>query len=355
MSQYPGVTRDTIDTDRLRMHVRLSGPDDGVPVVMLHGNLSTGAFYEHLLPDAPERYRFIVPDMRGFGGTDPAPIDATRGLQDWADDTHALLDALGVERPVHLVGWSTGGAAIAAAAMTRPAASLTFVDPVSPYGYGGTRRDGTPCFDDYAGSGGGTGNQEFTERIAAGDRSADAPVSPRTIMNSSYWSPEHREPPDREDALVEEILTSVTGDDGYPGDSTPSDNWPGVAPGTRGILNALSPKYCRWAGIVDLDPKPPILWTHGEADVVVADNAAWEMGTLGSLGMVPGWPGPDVFPPQQMVTQIRDVLGAYADAGGVVRSDLFPGSGHFPPIDAVDAWSATFFAFLGDVEESGAG
>ena len=63
--------------------------------------------------------------------------------------------------------------------------------------------------------------------------------------------------------LLDEILKSVTGDDGYPGDMTPSENWPGVAPGTRGILNALSPKYCNWSGIVDLDPKPPILWTHG--------------------------------------------------------------------------------------------
>ena len=82
--------------------------------------------------------------------------------------------------------------------------------------------------------------------------------------------------------LLGEILKSVTGDDGYPGDTTTSEHWPGVAPGTRGILNALSPKYCNWAGIVDLDPKPPILWTHGTQDIVVADGSPWEMGTLGS-------------------------------------------------------------------------
>ena len=40
--------------------------------------------------------------------------------------------------PSHLAGWSTGGAAIAAYALDRPVASLTFIDPVSPYGYGGT-------------------------------------------------------------------------------------------------------------------------------------------------------------------------------------------------------------------------
>ena len=115
------------------------------------------------------------------------------------------------------------------------------------------------------------------------------------------------------------MLKSVTGDDGYPGDSTPSENWPGVAPGTRGILNALSGKHCNWSDIVDLDPKPPILWTHGTEDIVVADGSPWEMGTLGQLGVVPGWPGEEVFPPQPMVCQIRSVLQRYRDAAAGSR------------------------------------
>src|SRR3954466_1420835 len=116
----------TVQTDRLRLQVLESGPADGEPVVLLHGNLSTGRFYEHLFDDAPERYRLIAPDMRGFGDTDPVPIDATRGLRDWADDTASLLTTMGVEAPPHLAGWSTGGAAIAAFALERPVASLTF-------------------------------------------------------------------------------------------------------------------------------------------------------------------------------------------------------------------------------------
>ena len=342
----------TVETDRLRMQVLESGPADGIPVVLVHGNLSTGRFYEHLMPGAPERYRLIAPDMRGFGDTENVPIAATRGLRDWADDTHALVRALGIERPVHLVGWSTGGAAIAAYALDRPVASLTFIDPVSPYGYGGTHPDGTPCYEDFAGSGGGTGSPDFTQRLASGDRSTESAASPRNVMNASYWAPAHREPPEREELLLDEILKSVTGDDGYPGDLTPSPNWPGVAPGTRGILNALSPKYCNWAGIVELEPKPPILWTHGSADIVVADGSAWEMGTLGKMGAVPGWPGEDAFPPQPMVTQIRTVLERYRDAGGRVTMEMFEGSGHCPAIDAAARWSALFFDFLARSEET---
>jgi pimeloyl-ACP methyl ester carboxylesterase len=287
--------------------------------------------------------------MRGFGDTERVPIDATRGLRDWADDTAALLDALGVSAPPHLAGWSTGGAAIAAFALSRPVASLTFIDPVGPYGYGATRADGTPHFADFAGSGGGTGSREFTARLAAGDRSAEGDTAPRNVMNSSYWRADHREPPEREEMLLTEILKSVTGDDGYPGDLTPSENWPGVAPGTRGILNALSPKYCNWAGLVELEPKPPVLWTHGTADIVVADGSPWEVGTLGSLGAVPGWPGAEAFAPQPMVAQIRAVLERYAAAGGRVETELFAESGHFPPIDAAERWSARFFGFLESV------
>ena len=186
MDLLPGVRSRTADTGRLRVHWIESGPEDGVPVVLVHGNLSTGRFYEHLMPGAPERLRLIAPDMRGFGDTARVPIDATRGLRDWADDIAALVRALGISRPVHLAGWSTGGAAIAACAEDHGAASLTFIDPVPPYGYGGVRRDGTPCFADFAGSGGGTGSPDFTQRLAAGDRSTESAASPRSVMNSSY-------------------------------------------------------------------------------------------------------------------------------------------------------------------------
>jgi pimeloyl-ACP methyl ester carboxylesterase len=285
--------------------------------------------------------------MRGFGRTEPLPLDATRGLRDWSDDAHSLIRALGIDQPVHLVGWSTGGVAISHYAIDHGGvASLTYLDPVSPYGFGAVHADGTPCFPDYAGSGGGTAAPDFVAALRAQDRGSDNPFGIRTIMRTSYWRQDHHEPADREDLLVDEVLLSLIGDDGYPGDFTPSENWPGIAPGTRGILNALSPKYCNWSGIVDLDPKPPVLWTHGTADIVVADGSAWEIGALGAAGAVPGYPGAEVVPPQPMVSQIRELLDRYAQAGGSVRVEMFEGSGHGPVFDAAEKWSGIFFEFL---------
>jgi pimeloyl-ACP methyl ester carboxylesterase len=157
-------------------------------------------------------------------------------------------------------------------------------------------------------------------------------------MNGTYWAPGFRLPPEREDLLLDEILLSHVDDDGYPGDSTTSPNWPGAAPGTRGLLNALSPKYCSWAWLPELDPRPPVLWTHGDQDLVVADGSFLELGTLGQAGVVPGWPGLEVFPPQPMVSQIRAVLARYEQAGGSVRSEMFAGSGHGPHVDAAQRW-----------------
>ena len=328
MNLLPGVSSHTLTTSRLRMHYLEAGPADGIPVVLIHGNLATGRFYEHLIPHAPQGYRFLMPDMRGFGDSEPLPLDATRGLRDWADDTYSLVQALGITEPSAV-------------------ASLTLIDPVSPYGFGGVHPDGTPCYPDYAGSGGGGANPEFVQRLRDKDRSADSPFTIRNVMNASYWAATHREPADREDILVDEVLKSLVGDDGYPGDFTTSPNWPGIAPGTRGILNALSGKYCNWAGIVNITPKPPILWTHGSADIVVADGSAWEMGTLGKLGYIPGWPGEEIYPPQPMVAQIRTVLQRYQAAGGHVEMEMFAGSGHGPHVDAAERWRTLFFAFLG--------
>lgn len=330
MPLFEGITERVIDTPRLRVNVlERTGDDPETPaartVVLIHGNVSSSLFWQEIMQDLPSDLRVIAIDLRGFGGTEHAPIDATRGVRDFSDDVHATLEALGLGA-VHLVGWSMGGGVVMQYALDHPVLSLTLQSPVSPYGFGGTRRDGTRLTDDDAGCGGGSGNPDFIQRLNDGDTSTDAPTSPRSVFRSGYVAPDYTT--ENEDVWVESMLSTSTASGNYPGDSTASENWPGFAAGTVGVLNTMAPKYFDVSGIVDLDPKPPILWIHGTADAIVSDASFYDLNNLGALGVVPGWPGADVAPAQEMVSQTRDVLGEYATRGGSATELALEGVGH---------------------------
>ncbi|MFH8623157.1 alpha/beta hydrolase [Streptomyces vietnamensis] len=313
-----------VATGRLTQQITEAGAD-GEPVVFVHGNVSSSAFWHTTLAALPAPYRPIAVDLRGFGGTDPLPVDATRGLRDYADDLAELLAALGIDR-AHLVGWSMGGGVVMQYLRDHPAAvrSLTLVSPVSPYGFGGTHgADGTLNSPDGAGSGGGTVNPDFVRLLGEGDRGADFPASPRSVLTSCYVKPPFRT--EHEDAYVEAMLATRLGDDHYPGDSTPSTAWPGIAPGTRGVLNCMAPTHFRVDDLHLIEPKPPVLWIRGEDDVIVSDTSMFDLAHLGAIGAVPGWDG---TPAQPMLAQTRHVLDRYAAAGGSVREVAVADAGH---------------------------
>jgi pimeloyl-ACP methyl ester carboxylesterase len=294
--------------------------------------------------DLPRDLRALAIDLRGFGDSEVLPVDATRGLSDYSDDVRATLEALDLET-AHLVGWSMGGGVVMQYALDHPVLSLTLQAPVSPYGFGGTRPDGTRLTDDDAGCGGGGGNPDFIERLRAGDTSADAPTSPRSVLRGSYVAPGYTT--DHEDIWVASMNTTSTEPGNYPGDSVASANWPGFGAGDVGVLNTMAPRHFNVSRIVDLEAKPPILWVHGTADAIVSDASFFDLNHLGALGAIPGWPGAEVAPAQQMVTQTRNVLAAYEAAGGAVTEVVLEGVGHSPHLERPAEFRAALLERIG--------
>lgn len=335
------ISTQTITTPRLTTRVLFAGAEDGVPVLFLHGNLSSATWWKPVMGTLPASYRAIAPDQRGYGAADPAKkIDATRGMGDLADDAIALLDHLGVEK-AHLVGISLGGVVVWRLLMDAPQRFLTVtqVAPGSPYGFGGTKDvDGTPCHPDFAGSGGGLINPEFVRLLAAGDDSLDSPFTVRSALRALVFKPPFV--PEQEDDIVAAALSIHLGDQDYPGDKSASPNWPFIAPGVWGANNALSPKYVGDVNrLIAADPKPPILWIRGSHDLTVSDTAAADPGTLGARGVLPGWPGNEVYPPQPMLAQTRAVLDQYAAKGGRYQEIVIQDAGHAPYLEQPEVFN----------------
>jgi pimeloyl-ACP methyl ester carboxylesterase len=141
MTLPAGVRSVMVETDRLNTHILAAGPEDGTPVLLVHGNVSSNRFYDELIAALPDRYRIVAPDLRGYGLSERKPVDATRGVRDWSDDLRSLIVTLGwAERPVHIMGWSLGGGVVMQYAIDHAdnVASLTLMAPMSPYGFGGT-------------------------------------------------------------------------------------------------------------------------------------------------------------------------------------------------------------------------
>jgi len=347
MTLFDGVTARRVPTDRLTVNVlEVADHSTGDPVVFVHGNISSSLFWQRQLLDLPAAYRPLAFDLRGFGDTDPAPVDATRGVRDYSDDVVATCAALGISA-AHFVGWSLGGGVVMQLLRDHPALvrTLTLVNPVSPYGFGGTRgADGEPITADGAGSGAGGVNPEFVQRLRDGDRSADSPFSPRQIMLAFYVKPPFV--PADADTYVESMLSTVIDDDHYPGELATTESWPGVRPGARGVLNTMAPNHFRLDDLHTIDQKPPILWLRGADDQIVSETSMFDMAYLGQLGALPDWPGVETHPPQPMLTQTRAVLDRYTAGGGTYDEVVIADVGHSPHLEAPAEFATALHAML---------
>lgn len=91
----------------IRMHVAEAGPEDGPPIVLLHGWPQHWWCWRGVIgPLADAGFRVLAPDLRGSGWTDAPPAGYEK--EQFASDVLALLDAMGIEETV-LVGHDWGG------------------------------------------------------------------------------------------------------------------------------------------------------------------------------------------------------------------------------------------------------
>ena len=91
----------------IRMHVAEAGPEDGPPVVLLHGWPQHWWCWRGVIPAlADAGFRVLAADLRGSGWSDAPP--GAYDKETLASDVLALLDALGIERTT-LVGHDWGG------------------------------------------------------------------------------------------------------------------------------------------------------------------------------------------------------------------------------------------------------
>ncbi|MDQ1686460.1 MAG: hypothetical protein QOC82_3197 [Frankiaceae bacterium] len=93
------------------IEVFVDGPEDGTPVLFMHGWPDTHDLWRHQVAAlAQDGYRTIAPDLRGFGASDkPQDVDAYQ-LKNTVFDMLAVLDANQVKQ-AHIVAHDWGAAA----------------------------------------------------------------------------------------------------------------------------------------------------------------------------------------------------------------------------------------------------
>ena len=120
-SSHPPIDTLTIAANGLRFHVAACGPEDGPPVLLLHGFPECAHAWRHQLEAlGAAGLRAITPDQRGYGRTEKPNGVRSYTIDALAEDVVELAAALG-HRRFTLIGHDWGGIVAWHLASTRPA------------------------------------------------------------------------------------------------------------------------------------------------------------------------------------------------------------------------------------------
>jgi pimeloyl-ACP methyl ester carboxylesterase len=119
VAEPAGVTHETFQTSRLRMHLARAGDPQHPPLLMLHGWPQSWFAFRHLIADLQRDHHVIAPDLRGWGETEAPADPGGYRKREMALDLLALLDALGIGQ-VDLIGHDWGSLLGFLIALQRP-------------------------------------------------------------------------------------------------------------------------------------------------------------------------------------------------------------------------------------------
>ena len=123
---------------RLRLpHIELAahlyGPEDGLPVIALHGWLDNSMSFARLAPKL-QGLRIVALDQAGHGHSEHRPIGAEYHSWDYVHDVLKVADQFGWKR-FNLLGHSMGaiGSVLLAGAMPERVERLALIDGLTPF------------------------------------------------------------------------------------------------------------------------------------------------------------------------------------------------------------------------------
>ncbi|MEM9491811.1 MAG: alpha/beta hydrolase [Myxococcota bacterium] len=100
-----GFTNQFATVNGIQMHYVMGGSGDAV--VLLHGWPQTWYEWHRIMPALAEGYTVIAPDLRGGGDSDKPPSESGYSKRQLAEDIHALIGELGLDRVI-VVGHDIG-------------------------------------------------------------------------------------------------------------------------------------------------------------------------------------------------------------------------------------------------------
>jgi pimeloyl-ACP methyl ester carboxylesterase len=94
----------TFDSDEVLLHY-LEGPDNGPPIVFLHGGGASSLHWKKVIENFKDAYHVIAPDLRGYGNS--GRVKGAYKIKDSSRDICKLVEKQ-LGQPSHIVGHSFG-------------------------------------------------------------------------------------------------------------------------------------------------------------------------------------------------------------------------------------------------------